>query len=63
MEEERKPLTPRDFEAAAAVDQEAADERRRENGRLKAEWIERNRKAALGWRILNRLLRVLRGLL
>ncbi len=63
MEKERKPLTPPDFEAAAAIDQEAADERRRENGRLKAEWMERNRKATLGWRIHNRLLRVLRALL
>ena len=58
-EDESTPLTPRDFEAAAAVDQEAADRRRKENERLKALWIQRHRTESVGHRILNRFLRLL----
>ena len=63
MEEERTPLTPRDFETAAAVDQEAADRRRQENERLKAQGIERHPPESVGGRILNRFLRFLSTLL
>ena len=52
----RKPHTPQDFEAAAAVDQGAAARRRRENELFKAQWIERNRQANPARRILNPLL-------
>lgn len=55
-EEEGAPLTARDFEAAAAADQEAADRRRKENEQLKKQWIERHRTESMGRRILSRLL-------
>ncbi len=63
MEEERTPLTPRDLETAAALDQEAADRRRQENERLKAQWTERHPPESVGGRILNRFLRFLSALL
>ena len=62
-EEERTPLTPRDFETAAAVDQNAADRRRQENERLKAQWRQRHPTESVGRRLLNRLFRALGALL
>ena len=54
-EEERTPLTPREFETAAALDQEAADRRRQENERLKAHWMQRHPPESVGDRILKPL--------
>ena len=61
-EEERTPLTPRDFETVAAVDQDAADRRRQESERLKALWMRRHPTESVGRRILNRLFRALGAL-
>ncbi len=58
----RKPLTHRDFEAAAATDLEAAIRRRRESELLKARWLERNPTEPLGRRILNAIFRLLGSL-
>ena len=63
MEEERAPLTRRDFQTAVAADQEAADRRRKENERLKTQWMQRHPTESVNRRILNRLLRVLSALI
>ena len=57
-EEAMTPLTQRDFETAAAADLEAADRRRRESERFKAQWTERHPTEPWGRRILNAILRV-----